>query len=168
MRPGKQSWHGPCPSSPLPNVNSYLTQGAVDKEQLSTGAMFRPTKNPSIYQDGVLACLCERELESRCGLAFKVTNIKRIHFHRVLTQAWLGSGWRKCSAPRAQDVSYAENIAEEAAPSMWTLTGDFKRYKLICAIAFIYNCVKKPMPLSAQNCSYFLLWSFRQWRKQCE
>ncbi|CAM4564348.1 unnamed protein product [Leuciscus chuanchicus] len=50
MRPGKQSWHDPCPSPPLPNVNSYLTRDAIDKEQLSTGTVFHPTLN-LIYQE---------------------------------------------------------------------------------------------------------------------
>ncbi|KAK2892879.1 hypothetical protein Q8A67_012867 [Cirrhinus molitorella] len=50
MRPGKQSWQGPYPRPPLPNVNSYLTRDAIDKEQLSTGTVFRPTQN-LIYQE---------------------------------------------------------------------------------------------------------------------
>lgn len=56
---------------------------------------FALLKTSSIKSE-VWVCLCVRELECYGGLAFKVTSIKRIHFHRVMTQARLGSGrWKR-------------------------------------------------------------------------
>ncbi len=58
--PGQAKLASPYPRPPLPNVNSYLTRDAIDKEQLSTGTVFHPTQN-LIYQEwGLSVFVCER------------------------------------------------------------------------------------------------------------
>ncbi len=87
---------------------THISLGMPLTKSNSPRALCSTLLKTSSIKSEVWVCLCVRELECYGGLAFKVTSIKRIHFHRVMTQAWLGSGrWKRLILPcrRAQTHS---------------------------------------------------------------